>query len=139
MTRLRELHDRGIVLALDDFGTGYSSLSYLHRFPIQILKIDQSFVRGMDSHDERRKILNAIVSLASSLGLELVAEGIELESQARQLEALGCEYGQGFYLGRPMAADAMSQLLDEQSSTPAGHSLVASPGPLSTVARSINR
>jgi EAL domain-containing protein (putative c-di-GMP-specific phosphodiesterase class I) len=66
----------------------------------------------MDEHDERRKILNAIVSLASSLGLELVAEGIELESQALQLEALGCEYGQGYFLGRPMAAEAMQKLLD---------------------------
>jgi EAL domain-containing protein (putative c-di-GMP-specific phosphodiesterase class I) len=117
MTRLQELHNRGIVLALDDFGTGYSSLSYLHRFPIQILKIDQSFVRGMDEDDERGKILHAIVSLASSLGLELVAEGIELESQAVQLEALGCEYGQGYYFGRPMASDAMEQLLDGQIST----------------------
>jgi EAL domain-containing protein (putative c-di-GMP-specific phosphodiesterase class I) len=115
MTRLRALHDRGIALATDDFGTGYSSLSYLHRFPIQILKIDQSFVRGMDEHDERRKILHAIVSLASSLGLELVAEGVERESQALELQELGCEYGQGFHLGRPVDAAAMEDLLDRAS------------------------
>jgi diguanylate cyclase (GGDEF)-like protein len=112
MTRLRDLHSRGIMLALDDFGTGYSSLSYLHRFPIQILKIDRSFVRGMNEHDDRQKILDAIVSLASSLGLDLIAEGIEDESQANYLRAIGCEYGQGFHLGRPMPAQAMSDLLD---------------------------
>ena len=83
MSRLGDLHSRGITLALDDFGTGYSSLSYLHRFPIQVLKIDQSFVRGMEEHDDRKKILDAIVSLARSLGLALVAEGIEHESQAK--------------------------------------------------------
>jgi diguanylate cyclase (GGDEF)-like protein/PAS domain S-box-containing protein len=112
MTRLRDLDRRGITLALDDFGTGYSSLSYLHRFPIKILKIDQSFVRGMDEHDDRLKILDAIVSLASSLGLELIAEGIEHESQARYLRELGCEYGQGFHFGRPVPAQAMDELLN---------------------------
>jgi diguanylate cyclase (GGDEF)-like protein/PAS domain S-box-containing protein len=111
MTRLRGLDSRGIRLALDDFGTGYSSLSYLHRFPIQILKIDQSFIRGMDEHDDRKKILDAIVSLASSLGLELVAEGIESEAQASYLRELGCEYGQGYHLGRPVPAQAMDELL----------------------------
>jgi len=114
MGRLRDLHSRGISLALDDFGTGYSSLSYLHRFPIQILKIDQSFVRGMDEHEDRKKILDAIVSLASSLGLELIAEGIEHESQARYLRELGCEYGQGYHLGRPIPAGAMDELLDRE-------------------------
>ena len=112
MSRLRDLHSRKIALALDDFGTGYSSLSYLHRFPIQILKIDQSFVRGMDEHDDRKKILDAIVALAASLGLELVAEGIEHESQANYLRKTGCEYGQGFHLGRPIPADAMGELLE---------------------------
>ncbi len=112
MTRLRDLHGRGITLALDDFGTGYSSLSYLHRFPIQILKIDQSFVRGMDRNPDRKKIIEAIVSLASSLGLELVAEGIERQSQANYLRDLGCQYGQGFHLGHPVPAQAMGDLLD---------------------------
>jgi EAL domain-containing protein (putative c-di-GMP-specific phosphodiesterase class I) len=114
MKRLRDIHSRGITLALDDFGTGYSSLSYLHRFPIQILKIDQSFVRGMNEHDDRKKILDAIVSLASSLGLELIAEGIEHESQANYLRAIGCEYGQGFHLGRPVPAQAMAELLERE-------------------------
>jgi diguanylate cyclase (GGDEF)-like protein/PAS domain S-box-containing protein len=112
MSRLRDIHSRGITLSLDDFGTGYSSLSYLHRFPIQILKIDQSFVRGMDEDDDRKKILDAIVSLAGSLGLVLVAEGIERESQAKYLRDTGCEYGQGFYLGSPIPAHAMGELLE---------------------------
>jgi diguanylate cyclase (GGDEF)-like protein len=109
MARLGALHERGIVLALDDFGTGYSSLSYLHRFPIQTVKIDRSFVSGMDGG--RHMILNAIVSLAGSLGLDLVAEGIEHESQARQLRFLGCEYGQGYHLGRPVPVEAMEEVL----------------------------
>jgi diguanylate cyclase (GGDEF)-like protein/PAS domain S-box-containing protein len=114
MSRLRDLHSRGITLALDDFGTGYSSLSYLHQFPIQVLKIDQSFVRGMDEHADRKKILDAIVSLAGSLGLALVAEGIEHEAQAHYLRGIGCEYGQGYHLGRPVPAQAMAELLGRQ-------------------------
>ena len=114
MSRLRDLHSRGITLSLDDFGTGYSSLSYLHRFPIQVLKIDQSFVRGMDEDDDRKKILDAIVALASSLGLVLVAEGIERASQENYLREAGCEFGQGFYLGRPVPAKVMGQILDRQ-------------------------
>jgi diguanylate cyclase (GGDEF)-like protein/PAS domain S-box-containing protein len=112
MARLDAIHARGITLALDDFGTGYSSLSYLHRFPIQTLKIDRSFVNGMGDDPERTSILTAIVSLAAGLGLDLVAEGIEHESQARQLEAMQCDYGQGFHLGRPMPADALDALID---------------------------
>jgi diguanylate cyclase (GGDEF)-like protein/PAS domain S-box-containing protein len=133
MRRLRDLDSRGIRLALDDFGTGYSSLSYLHRFPIHILKIDQSFVRGMDEHDDRKKILDAIVSLASNLGLELVAEGIERESQASYLRELGCEYGQGYHLGRPISARAMDELLDRECH---GHPHALRSGPVPAIAGS---
>jgi hypothetical protein len=118
MTRLDALRAAGITLALDDFGTGYSSLSYLHRFPIQILKIDRSFVSGMDDDPERTSILTAIVALANGLGLSIVAEGIEHEPQARQLDSLHCEYGQGFHLGRPMPADALDALIDEAPRSP---------------------
>jgi diguanylate cyclase (GGDEF)-like protein/PAS domain S-box-containing protein len=119
MARLDALHARGITLALDDFGTGYSSLSYLHRFPIQTLKIDRSFVNGLGDDPERTSILTAIVSLAVGLGLSTVAEGIEHESQARQLDAMHCDYGQGFHLGRPMPADALDVLIDAaQTSDP---------------------
>jgi EAL domain-containing protein (putative c-di-GMP-specific phosphodiesterase class I) len=118
MARLDALHARGITLALDDFGTGYSSLSYLHRFPIQTLKIDRSFVNGMAGDAERTSIVAAIVSLAAGLGLSLVAEGIEDESQARRLDAMHCEYGQGFHFGRPMPADALDVLIDAAALVP---------------------
>jgi EAL domain-containing protein (putative c-di-GMP-specific phosphodiesterase class I) len=119
MRRLRDIESRGISLALDDFGTGYSSLSYLHRFPIEILKIDQSFVRGMDEREDRKRIIEAIVSLAAGLGLELVAEGIESESQASRLRELGCRLGQGYHLGRPAPAATIGELLDrERALTP---------------------
>ena len=101
MVRLDSLRERGVLLALDDFGTGYSSLSYLNRFPIQVLKIDRSFVHGMDGDSERLSILKAISALAGSLGLKVVAEGIEHESEAAQLRAMGFQYGQGYLFGRP--------------------------------------
>ena len=111
LMRLESLNERGVLLALDDFGTGYSSLSYLHRFPIQVLKIDRSFVNDMDGDPERLSVLNAINALAASLGLRVVAEGIELESQAVQLEAMGCQYGQGYFFGRPRPVDRLPALL----------------------------
>jgi EAL domain-containing protein (putative c-di-GMP-specific phosphodiesterase class I) len=121
MTRLVAVHDLGIALALDDFGTGYSSLSYLNRFPIQILKIDQSFVAGIDESNlaaNGTTLIKAIVSMAQSLGLDLVAEGIENESQRRLLASLGCTYGQGYHLGRPVTADAIDALIGPITATP---------------------
>lgn len=121
MTRLTALHDLGIALALDDFGAGYSSLRYLHRFPIQILKIDPSFVTGMGhstGSDNRATVIDAIVSLANALDLQLVAEGIENESQRLQLLELGCAYGQGFHLGRPVPAESMNELIDQTADKP---------------------
>jgi EAL domain-containing protein (putative c-di-GMP-specific phosphodiesterase class I) len=109
---LRQLDERGITLSLDDFGTGYSSLSYLQRFPMRILKIDQSFVNAMDTK-EGLALLAAIVAMARSLGLSLVAEGIEDEEQARELHLLGCDEGQGFLFWRPMPAAAVDELLAE--------------------------
>jgi diguanylate cyclase (GGDEF)-like protein/PAS domain S-box-containing protein len=110
MARLIELHDIGVTLALDDFGTGYSSLSYLHRFPIGVIKIDRSFVQRMEE-DDGLTILDAIVALAKSLNLDLIAEGIELASQARQLQVLGCAYGQGFFYGRPMPGESIERVI----------------------------
>ena len=109
--RLSALHDRGIALALDDFGTGYSSLSYLHRFPIDVLKIDRSFVSGMDTTTDRTMILDAIVSLARSLDLRIVAEGVEHPVQARRLAELGCEYAQGYLYSKPVAAHAVDRMV----------------------------
>jgi diguanylate cyclase (GGDEF)-like protein/PAS domain S-box-containing protein len=99
--RLREIRDMGVRLALDDFGTGYSSLSYLRRFPIDVLKIDKSFVDGVATSDEDRAVIRAIVALGRTLELDLIAEGIETPEELAALEELGVDHGQGYHLGRP--------------------------------------
>jgi EAL domain-containing protein (putative c-di-GMP-specific phosphodiesterase class I) len=101
LERFRELKALGVRLAIDDFGMGYSSLSYLHRFPIDILKIDRSFVEQLGSIDEGAGLARAIITLGDTLGLEVVAEGIELEHQQRELIELGCVAGQGYYYSKP--------------------------------------
>jgi diguanylate cyclase (GGDEF)-like protein/PAS domain S-box-containing protein len=111
---LEQIDKRGIALALDDFGTGYSALSYLRRFPIRSLKIDRSFVSAMDTREGLR-VLDAVVSMGRSLGLSVVAEGIESEDQARELRVLGCDEGQGFLFWRPMTARAVDGLLSTGS------------------------
>ena len=103
--RLAELKALGIKLALDDFGTGYSSLSYLSKFPVDVLKMDRSFLREGASQ-QTTDLANAVVALGSTLSLEVVAEGIELPEQWETLRELGCELGQGFYFARPMNAEA---------------------------------
>jgi diguanylate cyclase (GGDEF)-like protein/PAS domain S-box-containing protein len=107
MMQLHELKALGIRLAMDDFGTGYSSLSYLSRFPVDILKMDRSFVGA----EENSTLTSAIIALGTSLSLEVVAEGIELPEQASSLEELGCELGQGFLFARPMDSDALTKFL----------------------------
>jgi diguanylate cyclase (GGDEF)-like protein len=107
---LRDLKKLDIAIALDDFGTGYSSLSYLQRFPIDILKIDRSFISKMLTSMDNQKIVGAIMSLGKSLGMEVVAEGIEKSAEATHLRNSGCEYGQGFVFSRPLTiaqADAV--------------------------------
>jgi diguanylate cyclase (GGDEF)-like protein/PAS domain S-box-containing protein len=101
LATLNQLKKLGVRIAIDDFGTGYSSLSYLHRFPIDILKIDRSFVEQLGSIDEGTGLARAIITLGGTLGLEVVAEGIELEQQQRELIELGCVAGQGYYYARP--------------------------------------
>ncbi|HEY0291673.1 MAG TPA: EAL domain-containing protein [Hansschlegelia sp.] len=107
LTRLREL---GAGLSLDDFGTGHSSLAYLQRFPFDVLKIDKSFVRPVGG-GQRPILLSSIVRLAQDLGMEVVAEGVETDSDAVELFHLGCEYAQGFAFGEAMAADACDRML----------------------------
>jgi diguanylate cyclase (GGDEF)-like protein/PAS domain S-box-containing protein len=109
LTRLREL---GVGLSIDDFGTGYSSLSYLSSLPIDSLKIDASFVRGMRSGSKEAEVVRAILTLGASLGKSVIAEGIETESQYDQLRGMGCESGQGYHLSRPLVAENVELLLD---------------------------
>jgi EAL domain-containing protein (putative c-di-GMP-specific phosphodiesterase class I) len=111
---LRKLKDLGISIALDDFGTGYSSLSYLKRLPIDVLKIDQSFVRGIDVDRHGAALTRTVMALASSLNLRTVAEGVEADAQAKLLEAWGCDSAQGFFFHRPVSADRITQLLDRK-------------------------
>jgi EAL domain-containing protein (putative c-di-GMP-specific phosphodiesterase class I) len=100
----------GVGLHLDDFGTGYSSLASLHRLPVDALKIDRSFVTSA-AEDGSDAIVRAIVALAQSLGIDVVAEGLERPDQRDRVSALGCRYGQGFLFSRPLSADEMHALL----------------------------
>ncbi|HWI74580.1 MAG TPA: EAL domain-containing protein [Baekduia sp.] len=110
--RLAELKALGLKLALDDFGTGYSSLSYLSKFPVDVLKMDRSFLREGAS-PQTTDLANAVVALGSTLSLEVVAEGIEMPEQWKTLRDLGCELGQGFYFARPMNAESARAFLAE--------------------------
>jgi diguanylate cyclase (GGDEF)-like protein/PAS domain S-box-containing protein len=109
LERFHRLKALGVKLAIDDFGTGYSSLSYLHRFPIDILKIDRSFVNGLTSSDDGPDLARAVITLGETLGLETVAEGIELEPQVAALLTLGCVAGQGFLFAPPRSLEQLSK------------------------------
>jgi diguanylate cyclase (GGDEF)-like protein len=111
---LMQLRGLGVGLSIDDFGTGYSSLSYLHRFPIDTLKIDRSFVTQMTDNSENAEIVRTIVTLARSLDMAVVAEGVETSDQLRQLGDLGCDYGQGYLFSRPVGAGPAAELLTEE-------------------------
>jgi EAL domain-containing protein (putative c-di-GMP-specific phosphodiesterase class I) len=112
--RLHELKSLGVLLAMDDFGTGYSSLSYLSRFPVDILKMDRSFLSS--EHDESG-LAGAIIALGNSLSLDVVAEGIELPEQISSLRELGCELGQGFLFAKPMDQEALMEYLGGEDAT----------------------
>ncbi|HEX9969911.1 MAG TPA: GGDEF domain-containing phosphodiesterase, partial [Acidimicrobiales bacterium] len=110
IARLHELTALGITLAIDDFGTGYSSLSYLRRLPADILKIDRSFVSGIASEPQEWALASAVVRLATSVGKQTLAEGIERPEQLAHLMALGCRLGQGYLFSRPVPASEIEQL-----------------------------
>lgn len=112
---LWKIKDLGVSLHMDDFGTGYSSLSNLHRFPIDVLKVDRSFIRNTSACRDYAAVLHAVVALAHNLGMEVVAEGLEEPSQVALLRAMGCDYGQGFYFGRAVAADEAAAFLTNAS------------------------
>jgi diguanylate cyclase (GGDEF)-like protein/PAS domain S-box-containing protein len=107
---LQQIKSLGVLLAIDDFGTGYSSLSYLHRFPLDTLKIDRSFISGAG---EGMEIAQTIMPMAKNLRLDVIAEGVETFEQVALLKKLNCKYAQGFYFSKPLAADEVAQLLTE--------------------------
>ncbi|HSY32784.1 MAG TPA: EAL domain-containing protein [Verrucomicrobiae bacterium] len=108
---LQQIKSLGVRLAIDDFGTGYSSLSYLHRFPLDTLKIDRSFISSMDDDGDGMEIARTILPMAKNLRLDVVAEGVETSEQFELLKKYNCAFGQGYYFSRPLSADGISTLL----------------------------
>jgi EAL domain-containing protein (putative c-di-GMP-specific phosphodiesterase class I) len=113
VTILNNVKDLGVLVGIDDFGTGYSSLSYLHRFPVNTLKVDRSFVTGIDVENENGKIVRTIITLAHELGMDVVAEGVEDNSELHHLRALNCESAQGYFFSKPVPAREVLKLLRE--------------------------
>jgi len=108
---LKELKDIGVLLALDDFGTGYSSLTHLKRFPIDALKIDQSFVRDLVTDEDGASVVTAMIGMGRNLHMQVVAEGVETRQQLEILKGHGCPQAQGYFFGRPMPAEEFGRLL----------------------------
>ena len=115
--QLESLKRLGVTIAVDDFGTGYSSLLYLRRFPVDVLKIDRSFVSGLGTSIEDSAIVSGVIGLAHALGLRSVAEGVEEPGQAVELELMGCDTAQGYYWSRPLDAPGLEAWLDQQVAT----------------------
>jgi EAL domain-containing protein (putative c-di-GMP-specific phosphodiesterase class I) len=105
----------GVQLHVDDFGTGYSSLSHLHRFPIDALKVDRSFVISMGESDENMEIVRTIIALAHNLKLKTVAEGVETRGALEQLKKLGCDFAQGYFFSRPMEVSEATKFISENT------------------------
>ncbi|MDQ7075381.1 MAG: GGDEF domain-containing phosphodiesterase [Gammaproteobacteria bacterium] len=108
---LTEIKALGVTLSIDDFGTGYSSLSYLKRFPLDILKVDRAFIKNLPDDGEDETLVRAILAMAKSLGLKVVAEGVETPGQQQMLQQLQCEYVQGYLFSKPLPADQFERLL----------------------------
>lgn len=125
---MKELRAAGFSLSIDDFGTGYSSLAYLSKFPVNCLKIDRSFVADLGGANDTRGIVAAVVAMGSSLGMKVVAEGVETAAQLHALQEMGCGYGQGFLLGRPLSLKAAGELVADAATRKRRASLALSPG-----------
>jgi EAL domain-containing protein (putative c-di-GMP-specific phosphodiesterase class I) len=108
---LGELKTLGVRIAVDDFGTGYSSLAYLRQFPVDSLKIDRSFIAGLELSSEERALTHTLINLGKALGLQTLAEGVERHGQVRELQREGCDLAQGFLFARPLMADAIEAFL----------------------------
>jgi EAL domain-containing protein (putative c-di-GMP-specific phosphodiesterase class I) len=112
---IKAFHESGFEISIDDFGTGYSSLAYLQRFRVKQLKIDRFFTNGLDEHGhEGSAIVSAIIALAHSLEMDVVAEGVETTTQFDKLKALMCDEMQGYLLGKPLTADAFGAFLQQR-------------------------
>jgi EAL domain-containing protein (putative c-di-GMP-specific phosphodiesterase class I) len=114
---LAALRELGVRIALDDFGTGYSSLSYLQRFPLDVLKLDRSFVSELGITPSASQIVAATIDMARAFGMSVVAEGVESEDQLQRLQDLGCHFAQGYYFARPQPPEAIAALLEEFAET----------------------
>ncbi len=110
---LKEIHKHGINLHIDDFGTGNTSIAYLSQFPVNVLKIDQSFIRELPHNKNKRIITHALIKLAHNLNLKVIAEGVENIDQLKYLMSVGCDYAQGFYFSKPLPADEIPAKLSE--------------------------
>jgi EAL domain-containing protein (putative c-di-GMP-specific phosphodiesterase class I) len=120
----------GVSLAIDDFGTGYSSLGQLRHFPFDSLKVDRTFMLGLGQDQTNEAIVSGVIALARNLGLAVVGEGIETRAQLEQLQALGCDRGQGYYLARPLSPESLSALLADDTRL-----VPPSPGPVPSLER----
>jgi EAL domain-containing protein (putative c-di-GMP-specific phosphodiesterase class I) len=116
LNKLLKLRDAGIQVAIDDFGTGYSSLAYLKKFDIDYLKIDQSFVRNLETDPNDMALSEAIIVMAHTLGLKVIAEGVETEGQRKLLAAAGCDYAQGYLFSKPVPPEEFEALLKSRLS-----------------------
>jgi EAL domain-containing protein (putative c-di-GMP-specific phosphodiesterase class I) len=113
-TILAELQQVGVQISLDDFGTGYSSLNYLHQFELNTLKIDQSFIAPLEASTKKTAIVQAIITLAYALGMNVIAEGVETLAQQQILTAMQCEYGQGYLFAKPLSVNDATRLIEQQ-------------------------
>ena len=113
---LQKMKALGVSIAIDDFGTGYSSLSYLHQLPLDTLKIDRAFITNMDKSDSSRRVVRSVVQLAHALGMAIVAEGVEEEVQLAALRELGCQFGQGFHMSKPLPVEKAIELIGKTPS-----------------------